>query len=233
MGYDFIADSLRQDVRIRSDVPHTQDVLNGREVIISGYPEKFKEYNHHQGDNPYKCKGTCALVSCQGVLLQFGLKVSETDVVKYAIEHGLCDMRGDDPSKRGGTSLRDQARVLKGFGLPAHSEVRQTLQDLATAIEQDRGIIIEVDAGILWNDRYYSEKSECPNHAIVVTGVARDARSKEIVGFYINDSGPNPCHSGKFIRADIIKEAWKERGGLCVLTDIPHGTPLSPKVASR
>lgn len=201
------------------DVLHYPDILpDGREGVISGDPKGYEVFNHRQGDNPYDFQGTCGLVSCEDVLRQFGVEVTEADVVGHAIEHRLCNVEGD-PRLLGGTTPDQRVQILKDFGVPTHVEQERSLQDLSQHIEENRGIIVSVNAGVLWNDpAYYGEGSH--NHAIVVTGVARYARTDEIAGFFINDSGVP--QSGHFVDAKTMQKAWVDVGGICDVTDIAH-----------
>lgn len=195
---------------------HLKDA-KGQDVLIVGDPEEYADFNHQQGERAGYL-GTCGLVSCQDILLQFGRDVSETEVVDYAIEHNLCSTEGE-PRKRGGTSRLDQAQILTNYGIPAHHEVSATLADLSSYLQQGRGVIVGVNAGILWLDEE-SREQEDANHAIVVTGVKLDSSNGAIEGFYINDSGSN--EPGKFIDANLMRAAWENIGGSLVVTDISH-----------
>lgn len=202
-----------------ADVLHYPDVLpDGRPIWVSGDPEGFKRFNHLQGDNPYGFQGTCGLVSCEDVLRQFDVAVTEADVVGYAIAHGLCVTEGD-PASCGGTTMADQVQILKDYGVPAHYEVARSLADLGEFVEHGHGIIVGVNAGVLWNDAAYFGDGSA-NHAIVVTGMAREIATGEIAGFYINDSGVP--QSGRFVDAETLRQAWVDAGGSCVVTDITH-----------
>lgn len=203
------------------EVPVRLETLpSGDEAIVTGDCERCRDFNHLQGDNPYGFKGTCGLVSCEDVLRQFGIEASEADVVRHAIESGLCHTGGSDPGEMGGTTVRDQARVLTDFGVPASDGFARSLDELATDVEAGRGVIIEVNAGVLWNDANYYGFGE-PNHAIVVTGVARDPETGRVLGAYINDSGRgDPEDSGRFLAAATLDAGWLQAGGNCVVTDV-------------
>ena len=208
------------------DVPHTLEVLpDGREAVVIGQPEDFKELNHKQGDNDLGFKETCGLVSCEDVIRQFGSDVSETDVVDYAARNGLCQVT-DDPESSGRTTVDGQARILEDFGVPAHAELGQTNEELDASIEEGRGVIAEVDAGTLWGDSQYSDIFGSPNHAIDVTGVARSPETGEVLGFYINDSGMPS--SGRFVDVNTWNQAWNGSWfggpGELVVTDAVHTT---------
>lgn len=152
-------------------MPYFLDVLDdGRESVVTGNAERFAEHGHRQGDNPFGFLGTCGLCTCEGVLCQFGIEVTEADLVAYAVDHGLC-LADAPPQLYGGTTVSDQIRILSDFGVPAHHENAGSLEDLAAALEQDRGAIIAVDAGVLWDDPTYFDGRA--NHAITPIGVAR------------------------------------------------------------
>lgn len=192
----------------------------GDEALVAGDPEGYRDLNHLQGDNPFGFQSTCGLVSCEGVLKQFGVETSEAEVVQHAIEHGLCATGGDDVAVMGGTTMRNQAQILTDFGVPATETSGRSLDDLALNIECRRGVIIEVNAGVLWNDPNYYHFGEV-NHAVTVTGVARDPETGTVFGAFVNDSGRGfPEDSGRFIDTATLEAGWIQPGGKCVITDI-------------
>src|SRR6266704_93767 len=218
MAHDFTSADLGPEIAMnQAEVPQQIEYINGQEVLVIGDPAGYAEFNHQQGDNPYGYAEDCGLVSCQDVLNQFGVQVSETDVVSFASQHGLCDIAEADPSQNGGTTMEQQAQILNDYGVPAHSESSGTLESLAAHIEQGNGVIIEANAGVLWNDSRYFDQGN-PNHAVTATGVVRDPASGQIEGFYINDSGSG--ESAKFVDANTMQQAWEDNGGQSVVTDI-------------
>jgi hypothetical protein len=203
---------------VGADVPYHRDVLpDGRETVAIGDVKAFSDFCHLQGDNPFGFQGTCGLCCCEGILRQFGIEVVEADVVAHALAHGLCSLEGG-LDMRGGTSVLDQVRILSDFGLPAHYETGGSLEDLATALKQGRGVIAGVDAGILWDNADYYDGHA--NHAVTAIGVARHPETGEIQGLYINDTGTG--EAGKFVDAARMAEAWQQMGGTYVVTDRVH-----------
>ncbi len=190
----------------------------GGEYDVYGEPEKLAALNHQQGEAVPNFLGTCGLVSCEDILRQFNIGVTERDVILHAVDKGECAL-SENPGASGGTTLMDQANILTDYGLPAHYEVGGTLESLAAHIEQNRGVIIEVNAGILWNDpRAYD--TGLSNHAIVATGVVRDPTTHEIRGYYINDSGANQAM--RFVDAWTMQAMYVWTGGQTVITDAPR-----------
>lgn len=206
------SDDLHEGIESRDIEPHKDVLPDGRETFVYGDPEGCKEFNHLQGQNELGFQGTCGLVSCQDVLLQHGIEVTENDVVKFAAEHGLCAV-SDDPRYAGGTSEYGQMEILHDFGVEADVRIGASVENLASAIEQGHSVIAEMNAGVLWNDPSYYENGEA-NHAIVVTGVARDPATNEIQAFYINDSGTG--QSDRLVDVKTVQEAWLGPSGVGV-----------------
>jgi hypothetical protein len=199
------------------DVPHQFDVLpDGSETIVLGDVHGLADLAHQQGANVFGLEGTCGLCSCQDVLSQFGLNVSENDMILHAVENRQCELAAD-PAEAGGTSAETQAELLTDYGIPATVEQGRSLEDLAGDVEHDRGVIIETNAGVLWDDATYYGNGRA-NHAVSVIAVGRDPESGQIQGFYVNDSGPGI--GGRFVGADTIAQAWLDAGGISVTTDV-------------
>lgn len=201
-----------------AEVPGHLDVLpDGREAVVFGDVERFTDYGHRQGDNPFGFQGTCGLCSCECVLRQFDIEITEADLVAHAIARGLCVADGR-PEMCGATSVGDQIRILSDFGVPAYQERAGSLEDLAADLEQGRGVIILLDAGTLWDDPNHYEGRA--NHAITPIGVARDPADGSIHGFYVNDSGTGD--RGRFVDSAVMEAAWLQTGGSRVITDRVH-----------
>jgi hypothetical protein len=199
------------------DIPHQLDTLpDGTETVVIGDVQCLADHTHLQGDNVFGFEGTCGLCSCQDVLGQFGLNVSENDMVLHAVENAQC-LVSDNPLEAGGTSAQTQAELLSDYGIPAHVDYAGSLEDLAAGVEQDRGVIIEANAGVLWDDDAYLGDGG-RNHAVTVTGVARSPLTGEIHGFYINDTGPGVA--ARFVDAAAMELAWLDTGGEFITTDV-------------
>jgi hypothetical protein len=202
-----------------AEAPSYSDVLpDGTPTEVTGNPQGDAQFNHQQGDNPYGYQNDCGLVSAQDILNQFGVNVSEGDVVQHAVQNGECDV-SNDPTQAGGTSLEQEAQILTDYGVPAHTEQETSLDELANHVQNDQGVIIGVNAGVLWHDSNSYDQGQA-NHAIVVTGVARDPQTGQIRGFYVNDSGDG--QSAKFVDANTMQQAWLAAGGGSVVTDNSH-----------
>jgi Peptidase_C39 like family len=229
MSHDSSSDSPRGDIQQPesgdnwrwTEVPvQLEQLPDGRESLVAGDPEHCKDFNHKQGANDLGFTQDCGLVSCSDILLQFGVEVTENDVVHHAVDNWECDVK-NEPNMDGGTTVDNQAKILSDYGVPAHAQQAESIEDLAVFLEQGHGVIAEVNAGVLWNDpnKYGAGYA---NHAIVITGVARDPQTDAIQGFYINDSGTGD--SARFVDVKTMKGAWNvpdgSTPGTCVVTDV-------------
>ena len=218
---DVIATGDAPNSRLVSlDVPiEIVDAGDGRKAEMIGDIDRLKDLSSQQGDNPYGVRGDCGLVSCRNIFEQFGLQSTEQSVVAYAIAHGLCDMGkpGDPPESLGGSSPLGQARILTDNGVPSHVWGGRSAEDIAGFVQQGRGVLIGVNAGVLWNDPDAVGNGE-PNHAITVIGVVRDPSTQTLEGFVVNDSGDGKT---KVVSADDMEKCFVQKGGVCVATDNP------------
>jgi hypothetical protein len=203
---------------VEADAKIAQTGREGTTLETIGTPENDKQFTHPQSDNTHHYEQTCGEVSCEGVLRKAGVKVSENDIVDHAVNNGQCYVC-DDPAKSGGTSPEQQAQILSDYGVPAHVESSGTVDKLASQVQEGRGIILEANAGELWNDaRYYGDGGY--NHAITVTGMDHDKATGKITGFYINDSGTG--QAGRLVDVGTLKKAWVDAGGVSVVTNATH-----------
>jgi Peptidase_C39 like family len=173
---DIESDLSARDWAGVTDVPHHLGRLpdkEGTETLVFGDPEGCKEFNHKQGNNDLRFESDCGIVACEDVLRQFGQPVKENDLVHHAVDHRECGVVKDHPDQSGSTTLQDKVDILTDYGIPARTEQGISLEDLASEVEHGHGVIACVNAGYLWND-YGSVESGQHNHAITVTGVARD-----------------------------------------------------------
>lgn len=222
-----------------SDVQHfkLRDAA-GHEYTVSGDPEGCLRYNHQQGDNDLGFKGTCGLCSVQDVADQFGLNLTENDVVHYASDHHLCSTEGP-PEDCGGTDIYTQAQILSDMHIMAQPFQHMTVEELAGEIEAGHKIILETNAGELFQGilpdsvcaQAVGPDPHAFNHAVVVTGVVRDPQTGAVVGVFINDTGANL--GAQFIDAAHLEQAWVGTGGQGVVAYGPvGGHPATPPSAT-
>jgi hypothetical protein len=206
-------------------VPVQSDRLpDGRPSLTIGDARGYAAFNHLQGDNPEHDCGDCGIVSCADVLNQFGLRLTEADAFLHARRCHELHVVAGRRDESGWTLPADQAAILSDYGVPAHAEEAQPVERLALAVQLGHGVIAMVNAGVLWSDPSGLGHGQA-NHAITVTGVARDRYDGALLGFYINDSGTGL--SGQFVSAHLMTTAFEHEGGFCVVTDCARAPSLA------
>lgn len=154
---------------------------------------------------------TCAVVSQQMILRQFGIDVSEAQLVYDATVNGwLTD---------GGTSPADVGQLLEHYGVPTHTSVAGGVDGLIDELSRGHKVVIGVDAGELWHQDLPFEDwliGERADHAVVLTGL--DMSDPQHPTVFINDPGV-PDGAGKAYPLDQFLEAWADSGQFYVATD--------------
>ena len=161
---------------------------DGREILVYGYPKAY-ELDYMQGDAVVGYEGTCALASIANVGTQAGEAFSEAGVVQRAIDHQWAITDAALPAyRRGGSNYAGQQALLQSYGIDNRLLPGYDAAALANLIRSGRGVILGLNAGRLWDDARYLDNGGA-NHVVTLTGVACDASSGAIQGFYIADSG--------------------------------------------
>jgi hypothetical protein len=208
---------------------HAGRLPDGQPSVTIGDVRRYAAFNHVQGDNPEHDCGDCGIVSCADVLNQFGLRLSEADAVRHAIRRHELHVVPGRPEQSGWTLPAEQAAILTDYGVPAHAEETQPVERLALAVQFGHGVIAMVNAGVLWSDPRGLGHGQA-NHAVTVTGIARDRYDGALLGFYINDSGTG--QSGQFVSAHLMRTAFEREGGFCVVTDCGQAAGLTGRQPS-
>ena len=163
-------------------------IVDGVNILVYGYPKAF-ELDYMQGDAIASYKGTCALTAIANLGIQANLSLSEAQVARTAIDNKWCVT---DPAKtdyqRGGSNYIGQQALLNSYGVRNGIVMGYNEEAIANLIKGGRGVIISLNAGKLWNNKNYLDNGGT-NHVVTVTGVACDASTGAINGFYIADSG--------------------------------------------
>src|ERR1035437_1080034 len=122
------------------------------ETSCVGDLDRAREVFAEQGQNSYGMQSTCGLAVAACVCRQLGLDVTEEDMVSRAVAHRQCQYDPDDREPSGGTTVHQQAALLKSFGLPTRYEEARDLEQIAAAVESGSGVVLNVNAALLWHD---------------------------------------------------------------------------------
>ncbi|MCM2371875.1 cysteine peptidase family C39 domain-containing protein [Aporhodopirellula aestuarii] len=154
---------------------------------------------------------TCAVVSQQMILEQFGVIISEADLVYEATSAGFLT--------NSGTRMDDLGRLLEGHGVATHESIG--VDNLLNDLAHGRKVIVAVDGGELWGtdsvleDRF---QGQTPDHAVVINGLDMSDPSNPIA--VINDPG-HPEGAGMRVPLDRFIDAWNDSDQFYVATDNP------------
>ncbi|BEV16155.1 calcium-binding protein [Herbaspirillum sp. DW155] len=191
--------------------------VNGKAVLVYGFPHN-DDLDYSQGDEVPGYRGTCGETSVANICIMSGLQETEADVVKRAIANGWCRTQADNDALRGGSSQYDQMKLLESFGLPAEVSDGYDQARLTRLLKDGRGVLIAVNAGKLWDEPDDVEGGVL-NHVVTVTGVACDASSGEVLGFYIADSGRGQVADAcRYLSADDMRKVADADGASMVYT---------------
>ena len=165
-----------------------QGRADGVDILVYGYPKAF-ELDYMQGNAVAGYRGTCALTAIANLGTQAHQTLSEAQVVQTAIDNGWCVTDATQPVyQRGGSNPAEQQALLSGYGIRNGLVMGYNERAIANLIRGGRGVILGLNAGTLWADNAYLDLGGV-NHAVTVTGVACDAATGALNGFYIVDSG--------------------------------------------
>lgn len=121
-----------------------------RDALVYGFPKRF-ELDYLQGDEVEGFEGTCALTSVANLLTQSGKPTTEGEVVRRAIDNQWAVTDPNLPSwKRGGSNAYEQLQLLTSYGLRADLLAGYNETGIANLVRSGRGVIIAVDAGVIW-----------------------------------------------------------------------------------
>jgi hypothetical protein len=153
---------------------------DGRTATVTGNPERWSQ-------SP--AEGPPSIACFQWALREFGGATPPALPVSLSL-----------------AGLRD---AFLAAGLSAEIEPGESLEDLAQHVEFGRAVLAVVNAGTAWNTPDALENGE-PDHPILVSAVARDAGTGQLLGVYARD--PTRARA-EFVPAEQLARAWLVPGG--------------------
>lgn len=188
-------------------------------------------YNDYSGQmdfvNPYQQEynDTCAIKSQQIILNEFGVPVSEDELVVDSIVNGWYNGHGTAPE--------DVGKLLVEKGIPCTRTEDANVYDLVNELAQGHKVIVAVDSGELWNNGILDWMKDffwgdTPDHAIIVAGIdMSDPNNPTVI---ITDPGTG--HSAQPYPLDQFMNAWADSHNFMVSTDIPTPTAVEQFTAN-
>lgn len=195
---DLTTDDWSQDTVFS---PWSQDSTDG------GFYGNMTEYMGQSTDF------TCAVVSQQMILSDFGINVSEAQLVYDATSNGwLSDS---------GTGIDDMGRLLEHYGVSTHANYSGDFPSLVSELAHGHKIIVPVNSGELWHGVSFWQKltgshNTGPDHAIVVSGV--DFSDPDHPMVVVNDPGSGAGEAQMYPLEHFL-EAWNDSNCMYLATD--------------
>ncbi|GEM_PF-5930081 len=152
---------------------------------------------------------TCAVVSQQMVLKDFGIDVSETQLAVEATQNGWLSTDGTQPA--------DVGKLLELHGIPCHQGFG--MDGIVRELAQGHKVIVGVDSSELWDSGGGPDwMGPNPDHAVVLQGLRQHEDGSWTV--VVNDPG-HPDGEGKEYPLDHFTKAADDSQFFYVATDVP------------
>ena len=206
--------------------------------------ENLGKLSYAQGHNELGWMNDCAMAQISNMLILSGRHISEAQVVRY-IDSMRAGLRYDPVRSRnarlnGSMISRDMQTVLSHFGIDTDlyeyrtgigGTIRQMLgissnldlEQLAGAVEGGKGVMLGVSIDLLYGNY---RGNALADHEIQMVGTARDMRTHELTGVYINDTSHVDKHTdGRLERTQTVfvprwrlEQALNVPGGDAIVT---------------
>lgn len=165
---------------------------------------------------------TCAIQSQHLILQQYGIDVSQEELIRIATENGWYASGYGTPENMVG-------KLLEYYGININGSYGNNIFNLSNELAQGHQIIVTVDSAELLYpeetegiDELYGEASD---HALVVVGI--DTTDPDNVQVIVTDPGTGSRQMA--YPAEQFIDAWKDSDCFMVSTaDVPTAAPLYP-----
>jgi hypothetical protein len=209
------------DDRFPDQTDSKHENLNYLTMDTFNQPQEFNPIQQQYDD-------TCAIKSQQLILNDFGVPVTENQLVNQAEQLNIY-------SPGSGTSPQDVGELLMLNGVDCTQHENATVYDLTSALAQGQKVIIGVDSGELWNngilspfinqatDHFVGEQAD---HALIVAGI--DTTNPNDVQVILTDPGTGE-EAARYPMEQFL-DAWQDSGNFMVTTDAPAPLAYNPEM---
>ena len=168
---------------------------------------------------------TCAIKSQQLILNDFGINVTEDQLIQYSIEKGWYTGNGTLPT--------DVGRLIADAGIPCTQYENATKFDLINELAKGHKVIVGVDSGELWDNGIWDFIKDLfgdgADHALIVAGIDNTDPNNPMV--LLTDPGTGDIC--KPYPLDQFMDAWSDSRNYMVSTDIPTPSATEQFVANN
>ena len=160
---------------------------------------------------------SCAIKSQQLILNDFGIEVSEVDLVQTAAVNGWYN---------GGTAPQDVGKLLELANIPVTRQEGANVFNLVNELAQGHKVIVGLDSDELWKNDSISDKlknwfddfwsGESGDHALIVAGI--DTTDPNNIKVIVKDPGSG--EDGKPYPLEQFMDAWSDANCYMVSTNM-------------
>ena len=162
---------------------------------------------------------TCAIRSQQIILRDYGINVSQEQLISLAEDKGWYN-----PGE--GTPVNHVGKLMTMLGVECHQSQNNSVYDLVSELSQGHRVIVSVDSGELWANTFIDvlgEKLEdisgnsAADHALIVAGVEVNPNNPQDVSVVLTDPGSGNLRV-KYSLSEFM-DAWKDSNCFMVSTE--------------
>jgi hypothetical protein len=156
---------------------------------------------------------TCAVVSQEMILHDFGIPLTEHQLMNEAFQYGWLNEYG--------TALADMGKLLDLHGIENHIFEGGNINTLVNELAHGHRVIVGVDSGELWGGQGFWQRltgidNYAPDHALVVSGLDfSDPANPKVI---LNDPG-TATGTPEVYPLDRFLEAWDDSNFTYCATD--------------
>lgn len=200
-GSAFDPENIKENPKLEPELMKIKGRDELGELKVYGNPYQIsKELDGHQGDNLYKVKGNSGIVAVLNVIRMAGMKCSENQIVKRAIDMDCCTHSYyNEAYMNGKTDRGERCKLLESYGIDCNmteliyeDNLVGYLNSIANYVEEGRGVIMDMNSGLLhdYDNVAYRDYAVyyVPNLSVAVTGTARNPETGFLEGLFICDS---------------------------------------------
>lgn len=174
--------------------------------------------NYYNPEVEQQYNDTCA-IKCQELILKdFGIDVTETDLVNVAHNNGWYD---------GGTAPCDVGKLLECASIPVTRQENANVFNLVSELAQGHKVIVGVDSQELWHNSTMGEQfsnwvndiigNQGGDHALIVMGID----TSDINNIQVIVKDPGTGEEGKPYPLDQFMDAWADTNCFMASTQVP------------